>query len=410
MMKYQAEYDYLTRVLGKMRIRVTRIREDTLPQHYPDHGLRQLCGMKETYQKLPLLPEVVTGKNTIYRIADEFHCSYVFFCLPEEGVWLLIGPYMAYEKTREQIMEEAKRYGIPTWRLHDLEAVYGEIPIVRDDSFLFSMLNVFGEIIWGGKDAFSMEDLQAAETAERILPEEGETGRDPAEIMLRMQSMEERYTYENELMQTIAHGQSSRAERMLSNFSRVTLESRVTDPIRNVKNYCIISNTLMRKAAEAGGVHPLHLDTASSKLARRVEGITTFEEGTLLMRSMARTYCRLVRNHAVRNYSAPVRQTITYMENDLTADLSLGVLAGYLNMNASYLSDLFHRETGKTITEYVTELRMNHAAALLQKTTLQIQTVAQHCGISDVNYFSKLFKKQYLVTPRQYRTEHNPYR
>ncbi|MBQ6989418.1 MAG: helix-turn-helix transcriptional regulator, partial [Clostridia bacterium] len=78
--------------------------------------------------------------------------------------------------------------------------------------------------------------------------------------------------------------------------------------------------------------------------------------------------------------------------------------------NASYLSDLFHRETGKTITEYVTELRMNHAAALLQKTTLQIQTVAQHCGISDVNYFSKLFKKQYLVTPRQYRAEYNPYR
>ncbi|MBO7738994.1 MAG: AraC family transcriptional regulator, partial [Oscillospiraceae bacterium] len=40
---------------------------------------------------------------------------------------------------------------------------------------------------------------------------------------------------------------------------------------------------------------------------------------------------------------------------------------------------------------------------------LQVQTVAQHCGMSDVNYFSKLFKKQYGVTPRQYRAENRHY-
>ncbi|MBE6999527.1 MAG: helix-turn-helix transcriptional regulator, partial [Ruminococcaceae bacterium] len=175
-------------------------------------------------------------------------------------------------------------------------------------------------------------------------------------------------------------------------------------------NYCIVCNTLLRKAAERGGVHPLHLDVTSSDMARRVEQITDPEEGGELMRTMVRAYCRLVRKSALRRYSAPVRQAIACMESDLTVNLSLSALAELLNVNASYLSDLFHRETGKTITEYVTELRLNQAANLLSTTNLQIQTVAQHCGISDVNYFSKLFKKQYLVTPRQYRTEHNPYR
>ena len=48
---------------------------------------------------------------------------------------------------------------------------------------------------------------------------------------------------------------------------------------------------------------------------------------------------------------------------------------------------------------------MKSGAHLLQTTRLQVQTVAQHCGISDVNYFTKLFKKAYGVTPRQFREE-----
>ena len=97
------------------------------------------------------------------------------------------------------------------------------------------------------------------------------------------------------------------------------------------------------------------------------------------------------------------------MDYDLTADLSLKANAEALNVNASYLSTQFRREVGKTVTEYVTERRMDLAARLLLTSGLQIQTVAQHCGMSDVNYFSKLFKKQFGVTPRQYRAENRRY-
>ena len=46
------------------------------------------------------------------------------------------------------------------------------------------------------------------------------------------------------------------------------------------------------------------------------------------------------------------------------------------------------------------------AANLLRHTQLQVQTVAQHCGIGDVNYFSKVFKRHFGLTPRQFREEH----
>ena len=87
----------------------------------------------------------------------------------------------------------------------------------------------------------------------------------------------------------------------------------------------------------------------------------------------------------------------------MTADLSLNAQAGLLNVNSSYLSTLFKKETGTTLTEYVNKKRIRHAVFLLNTTTMQIQMVAQHCGIPDVNYFTKTFKKYIGKTPKEYR-------
>lgn len=73
------------------------------------------------------------------------------------------------------------------------------------------------------------------------------------------------------------------------------------------------------------------------------------------------------------------------------------------NISSAYLSSIFKKETGQTVTEYVTVKRIEMAKRLLSNTNLQIQTVAQHCGILDVHYFSKLFKKHTGLTLKDYR-------
>ena len=115
------------------------------------------------------------------------------------------------------------------------------------------------------------------------------------------------------------------------------------------------------------------------------------------------TYCVMVRNLNRQAYSPIIQKIIAYIDTDLRTDLSLKTFAKYLNVNASYLSVQFRKETGKTLTEYIRDVRMDAAAYLLRNTRLQIQTVAQHCGMSDVNYFSKLFKKTHGITPKQFR-------
>lgn len=266
------------------------------------------------------------------------------------------------------------------------------------------MIDTLCERIWGS-NYFSVVDIEH----ERKLPPSplnvSGDGGDLNELPNNMLLMERRYNYENELMQAVSHGQLHKATQLLANISEVSFEKRVADPLRNMKNYCIIMNTLLRKAAENGGVHPIYLDRVSSGFAFQIEQVIDITAVESLMREMFRSYCRLVRKHSMKEYSPIIQKTITFIESDLSANLTLSTLAEVLNVSGGYLSTIFRKETGTTITEYIRDKRMKHAAYLLSSTHLQIQTVALHCGIMDVQYFSKLFKKHTGKTPKEYRDE-----
>lgn len=220
-----------------------------------------------------------------------------------------------------------------------------------------------------------------------------------------LKQIEERYETEERLMNEIAHGHVVQASEIMSGFNNDIVEQRTNIPLRNYKNYLIILNTLARKAVQQGGVHPLYIDSLSSAFARKIEAVESLEEGQKLVMEITRKYCLIVRNHAMKGYSPLVRKVILTVDSDLTADLSLAAQAKALGVNASYLSALFRRETGQTMSDYVARARAEHAVFLLNTTSLQIQAIAQRCGVHDVNYFTRLFKRIMGKTPSAYRQQ-----
>ena len=402
-MNYTAELEYLMKVLKKMRIPTELVNGEGLDEQVPDLGLRHFLGLEAGYRYEDLALE----ENTVYKINDEFMCRYIGILLPQpfSADALLIGPYMSYEPTEAQLLEELERLGMSASRLPQLKQYYSAVPVLPDESPLMMLVNAFAETLWGTGNAYKIVELSRDSTASAAL--DGVSAKASREdVLMQMKVMERRYAYENEMMETVAKGLTHRAKMMMSNVSLTMFEQRMADPVRNMKNYIIICNTLLRKAAQQGGVHPFHLDRISSAFAARIELIPNLDEGRELMGEMMLSYCRLVRQHALHKYSPPVQKAVTYIEAEPAADLHLQHLARTLNVSAGYLSTLFHKETGKTVTEYVTDVRMGTAANLLRHTQLQVQTVAQHCGIGDVNYFSKVFKRHFGLTPRQFREEH----
>lgn len=223
------------------------------------------------------------------------------------------------------------------------------------------------------------------------------------DVVLNAYSLEQRYALENQLMQAVSSGKLYNAEMFFNELSSMQLEKRLDNPVRDMKNYAIILNTLLRKAAENASVHPLHINQLSTQYAFKIESINSQASFMSLLKEMIRKYTLLVKNHSLKGYSMYIRKIITAINQDLTDDLSLKALAKALNVNPSYLSTLFKKETGLTLTEFVNQKRIEHALLLLNSTDMQIQTVALNCGIPDVNYFTKLFKKIVGKTPKEYR-------
>ena len=390
----------LRKILEKRRLHSYILRLNTLPEQPLDLGLRKLLGLQEEYRVLLKRLLSIARHNTIYRYTDRFSCSYFFLLLPETPEALLAGPYTASPITRQHLLEKAEEMNSPPWLLSRLEQFYEQVPVITDSLPVLNLFTSFGEMIWGSSEAFRVEfvDETAPAASEIFLLEAPKDN-----TLLDIQVMETRYQFENQLMEMVSRGQLHRAEVFTNALSPKMFESRVADPVRNLKNYCIICNTLLRKAAEQGGVHPVYLNRISSTFAGRIETIHNQSTGLQLLPEMVRSYCRLVQKHASDSYSPPVRKAVLLIENDLTQDLGLHAVAKELAVSPGYLSSLFKKETGGTFTEFVTRRRMEYGKHLLETTKMQVQTVAQYCGIPDVNYFSKCFKKHFGVTPRAFR-------
>lgn len=115
----------------------------------------------------------------------------------------------------------------------------------------------------------------------------------------------------------------------------------------------------------------------------------------------------LISSKKQNNITATVADIQRYIDNHYWEEISLTVLSQRYHINMSYLSEIFKRHTGTTYVEYLSSVRLDHAAKLLSENRkLRIHEVAGHVGYADANYFSKCFKKRFGVTPDQYRVRY----
>lgn len=108
--------------------------------------------------------------------------------------------------------------------------------------------------------------------------------------------------------------------------------------------------------------------------------------------------------NASNRYGTIVDQVKKYIEEHyVEEDLSLNLLASYVNFSPNHLSMIFSQQTGQTFIKYLTDYRMNKAKELLKGTVKRSSEISLEVGYKDPHYFSYLFKKTQGMTPTQYR-------
>lgn len=110
------------------------------------------------------------------------------------------------------------------------------------------------------------------------------------------------------------------------------------------------------------------------------------------------------RNSTSKSYVDGARAYVRANYSD--SSLSLDKVCGSLGVSSSYFSSVFKRETGNSFIGYLTDYRMQKAAALLLETDDKNYIVAKKVGYEDANYFSYVFKKAFGMSPTRYRAGH----
>lgn len=88
-------------------------------------------------------------------------------------------------------------------------------------------------------------------------------------------------------------------------------------------------------------------------------------------------------------------------------DVKLKDLVDKFNYTEDYFNRIIKEITGLTYTQYVQEIRLDHAASLLLTTSLPVQEIALEVGYRNIHFFYQIFTSKYLVTPKQYRINMN---
>ena len=247
-----------------------------------DNGLRAIIYEEEDYTKILSQFSLEPKDNVIYRFFDEYQCYYVFFKVPNKNQNFTAGPYLRKLPKREFIEKKLQQIYFQTnsdinqdldEKILQLEKYYRNVPIIEDENVLLAIINTLGTFVFNGANNFSIEyidyeipDKRPPISKSRVFNDD----ESKPSSLLNLQQIEENYKNENNLMDAVSKGKLNQIDMIVSSVLNHGTENRLSDSVRNRKNYMIILNTILRKAAEYGQVHPYHIDKLSSKFAKKI--------------------------------------------------------------------------------------------------------------------------------------------
>ncbi|MDO4327964.1 MAG: AraC family transcriptional regulator [Lachnospiraceae bacterium] len=370
-----------------------------------DYGFRQQISGQYSYEHLIHHIESNVQPYIVFDFEDLGCLHYTIFAFPKELQadypyhYCIIGPVVFQEVTISVFQEFIQKYQVPPELHQDVQEFFNRIPLISSIYVWRSTLHYFIAELLGKQTKFLMADTAAAGT---FLPNYRDY---PIRQLpsVSISALEARYQAEADLMNAVTLGNTDEALAIHMKWSQFKIAPRNADPIRNMKNLLFVQNTLLRKAAQAGYVHPLHIDHISTQLAIQIENSTSMHQLQILSTTMIRKYCLLVKNYSRQSYTYIVQNCLDYIDFHYQEDLSLDSMAQMHSVTNSYLSALFKKEVGMTITNYINTTRIRQALILLNTTHNSIQSIALHCGFPDANYFTRVFKKYQGMTPKEYR-------
>lgn len=217
------------------------------------------------------------------------------------------------------------------------------------------------------------------------------------------------HEFREELLQAIQQADSKRIENYKSKANyylekdKIGLSERVHgDTMRSYKNIMLSHNSMYALVAERGGLDPALSHYMSEKYAIMIESSELIEELLSLHLQFLTEYSSPKYRMELEDKSLSAKVE-TFISNNFMYEIDIQLIADELFITKEHLMRMFKKETGFTINEVLKEKRLEEALSLLACSNCSITDIALMIGYSSSQYFSQVFKREYKMTPTQYK-------
>jgi AraC-type DNA-binding domain-containing proteins len=176
------------------------------------------------------------------------------------------------------------------------------------------------------------------------------------------------------------------------------------DPVRNLRYLFIVNTGIATRYMIEAGLPQETVYSTSDVYIQRADIAKTEAEIMSIHREVMTVFVEMVRKYKKESlYSRPILLCLNYIDSHFNEKITLNVLAEETGLNPCYLASLFKKETGKTIGNHLTDIRIETSKALLTKTDYSYSQIALSLAFCSQSHFIKAFHSRTGYTPMQYR-------
>ncbi len=213
-------------------------------------------------------------------------------------------------------------------------------------------------------------------------------------------------SYEREMafFQSIKEGNVSEAKRLFKPLDCKEMGRLSDDDLRNMKYHLVITVAFITRYCIEGGMEMEAAYNLSDIYIRSIDKCRSENEINLLHREVVDDYAqRMNIIHNKKRYPKSLTVCLDYIYNNLHTKITLEKLAEISELSPAYLSRLFHKEVGFTVSEYITRKRIEAAENMLKYFEYSCLEISEYLCFCSESHFIQVFKKHTGYTPKNYR-------
>ncbi|QST00505.1 helix-turn-helix domain-containing protein [Pontibacillus sp. ALD_SL1] len=346
-----------------------------------------------------LIQEQMKEKGRVHHVTDAFHRHFLaintetFASFPTG--YVCIGPFLYNELNNQDIQEAFQRQRESIYVSRKVLAYYSQLPVVHTKQVLY-----YGQILLALLTTdWDTSILDQTFDQFTFFPKKTEPSQEDTKFLSQA------FQLEQEFLHKLRQGDPSAVNDLSHAKYYPTPTYGKDNMVRSYKNRLIATVTLVARAAIEAGVNETESLSISYYYINEIDQKEKVEDLMHLEKVMVHDYLSKIQKQEQLDHSPLMQACLESIQANLHKPITIERMAKELGVRSEHLSNLFRREVGLSLQQYIHRQKMKEVKKALLNQKDSILSVAGQYGYKSASHFSRIFKKYEGISPSNYRKQ-----